>query len=509
MKRNVMAAIGFTGLGIVLTIMIISAINSNALSSLFAKDIGTKNPPVTLNSTVKAINDAYVAASNAVTPAVVSISVEMEVKASKSPLNDEFHEFFKFFGGPQGEDDQAPRRSEASGSGVIISSDGYIVTNNHVVENATEKGITVTTSDRKEYKKAKLIGRDPLTDLAVIKVEAENLTAVHFGEIEEVKVGEFVIAVGNPLGLNSTVTNGIISAIGRGQLNLGNKNRYSVENYIQTDAAINPGNSGGGLFSLDGSLIGINTAIATPTGSFVGYGFAIPVDLVKAVVQDLIDNGKINRGYLGVSIKTVNETDAKAVGLKKVQGVLVNDVLKKSPAEKAGIEKGDIILDIDGREVKTSNELQGRVVLHRVGDVLKLNIWRDGKTIEKSVKLEPKDGEEETAENSSGSGDDKDYDSAKPIKFDKLGFTVDNVNADMKKKFGVENGVYISKVERYSVASQQGLAPNGIIVKIDRKDVSSPDQLKKFINSKKEGDAFMLQVKYEDTYAIISLEIPS
>jgi len=221
-----------------------------------------------------------------------------------------FQRFPSFFG--FGDEDQGQgkekRKAQGFGSGVIISSNGYIVTNNHVVENAVKDGIKVTLNDKTEHD-AKLIGTDPATDLAVIKIDANGLTPAYLGNIDNVKIGDFVIAVGNPLGLTSTVTSGIISAIGRGPLGIKN-NEYSIENYIQTDAAINPGNSGGGLFDLSGSLVGINTAIATQTGGFMGYGFAIPIDIVKRVAQDLIDNGKVNRPWLGVLISNVDEITA-------------------------------------------------------------------------------------------------------------------------------------------------------------------------------------------------------
>ena len=316
--------------------------------------------------------------ATAILPTVVSISVIIENKSVPNPLKEQWKDFFKFFGEPYDGQDETPQKTEASGSGVFVSDDGYIVTNNHVVENATE--IHVTTEDRKEYK-AKLIGRDPQTDLALIKIEGHGFQPAYLGDISNVKVGEIVLAVGNPLGLNSTVTSGIISAIGRGGLDLysADKRKWAVENFIQTDAAINPGNSGGGLYSLEGALIGINTAIATRTGTYIGYGFAIPVDLVKSVILDLKEHGKVNRGYIGVEMKTIDEVEAKAVGLDKVQGVMVDNVLKDSPAQKAGIEAGDIILDIDGQPITSSNELQSKVVLHKVGNVLNLSIWQTEK----------------------------------------------------------------------------------------------------------------------------------
>jgi serine protease Do len=255
MKRTVVASIGLVSLGIIIGMLLIASFNPNLVSNLFADEkIGAGNPPVMMNDYAKSLNDAYVTASKAVIPTVVSIQVVMETKPANNSMQDDFRDFFKFFGEPFGGDDDGTRRAEAGGSGVFISEDGYIVTNNHVVEDATD--IKVTTSDQKDYT-AKLVGRDPLTDLAVIKIDGKGFPVVHFSNIEDVKVGEMVLAIGNPLGLNSTVTAGIVSAIGRGGLALmRDKEGYGVENFIQTDAAINPGNSGGGLFNLNGSLVG-------------------------------------------------------------------------------------------------------------------------------------------------------------------------------------------------------------------------------------------------------------
>src|SRR3989339_1971563 len=508
MKRRLFARTSLIGGGVLLSAILVLFVFSSIGTKLFADGptIGASKPPVVVSEQVKALNDAYVNVSNAVIPTVVSVSVVVENKDT-GQINEQFREFFKFFGQPFG-DNENPNfhKSEGSGSGVIISDDGYIVTNNHVVENATE--ITVTTNDKKEHK-AKLIGRDPLTDLAVIKIEGNNFQVAHFGDIENVKVGEMVIAVGNPLGLNSTVTGGIVSAIGRGGLALGNdRSGYSVENFIQTDAAINPGNSGGGLFNLEGSLVGINSAIATRTGTYIGYGFAIPIDLVKAVILDLIDDGKVNRGYIGVRIKTVDEIEAKSSGLDKVEGAMVHEVIKDQAADKAGLEMGDIILEIDGKVLKTSNELQNQIVLHRAGDVVDLTIWRDGKKIHKSVKLLARDEEKDDVKTVAGEEPKKDEESNKPITFDKLGFSIGPLTSEIKKNNDVSKGVLVTKVDRFGKAAERGLSPNGVIVKVDRKDVNSPEQLKKHIDSKKPGDAILLQLKYPDASRIVALEIP-
>jgi len=466
--------------------------------------IGADAAPVVPSEAAKAFNDALVAVSEAVKPTVVAISVVTKSQSMNQIPG--FEEFFKFFGFPEDEPRQE-RRGRGAGSGVIISEDGYIVTNNHVVEDAVEDGIKVITVDQKEFK-AKLIGRDPLTDLAVIKIEASGLKVAHFAKIEDVKIGEFVIAVGNPLGLNFTVTSGIVSAIGRGAMGL-RRDPYAVEYFIQTDAPINPGNSGGGLFDINGSLVGINSAIATQTGTYIGYGFAIPVDLVHSVVLDLIEDGKIDRGYVGVVISTVDEITARNVGLPDVQGVMVNDVLKDSPADKAGIEIGDVILELDGKQINTSNQLQSYIAQKRVGDKVKVTLWRDKKKINKTVTLERRKGDD-VAENESDdepSGKKGDTSSNEPVTFDKFGFSVTPLSSEQKKEFDVKNGVYISRVQRFSHAAERGLSPNGVIVKVDRKDLKTTGQLKDILESKQKGETVMFQVKYKERNQIVALEI--
>lgn len=501
MRRVVLEFFGISFAASLAIFVAVSALTSLDVTNLFAQDkIGADKPPIAATEQIKALNNAYVTVCDAVLPTVVSINIVIEEKQSNNPFMDEFR---RFFGDTPNYQNQP---SEGSGSGVIISDDGYIVTNNHVVESAKE--IKVKTYDKKEYK-AKLVGTDPLTDLALIKIEASGLPKAHLANIDDIKVGQIVFAVGNPLGLNSTVTNGIVSAIGRGELSLNrDKDGFSVENFIQTDAAINPGNSGGGLFNIEGSLVGINTAIATRTGTYIGYGFAIPVDIVRSVVYDLMDDGKINRGYIGVQIRSLDETTAKTLGLNSVDGVLVHDVIKGSPADKAGIEPGDVIMELNGKKVKTSNELQGQIVTHRAGDNVELSIWRENKMLTKSVKLEPKDGSDyASSEGIKGGNDDDERDDA-TVNFDKLGFAVEQLSKQIKESYNVDNGVLITRVGSASVAAKRGLAPNGIIIKADRKEVNSPKDLRKIINSKKSGDAVLLQIKYKDSNRFVAIEIP-
>ncbi|MFN5247306.1 MAG: Do family serine endopeptidase [Ignavibacteria bacterium] len=508
-KKPIVSAVLLIGIGIIFGVALVSTFNTGGIASAFAadKEIGAKQAPVTLSPQVQALNDAMTSASKSVNATVVNIKVVTESKVDNKQLRD----FFKFFGSPEdmpgGGEDGDMQKSEGAGSGVIISSDGYIITNNHVVEQAKDDGITVILSDRKEYK-AKLIGRDPLTDLAVIKVEASNLPVAHIGNSDEVVIGEMVIAVGNPLGLNSTVTSGIVSAIGRGALGL-NRDRYAVENFIQTDAAINPGNSGGGLFNLRGSLIGINSAIATRTGGYMGYGFAIPANLMKAVALDIIEDGKVDRGYIGISLRPVDEVSAKSLKLDKVAGALVDDIIKDSPAEKAGIEAGDVILELDGKPVNSSNDLQSLVAQRRAGDKVNLKIWRDGKSLSKSVVLKKRD-DATVASNEdgvTGSASKEDESTNGTVSFKDLGFTVAPLTEKVKTELNIEDGVLITKVEPYSHASERGLFPGFVIVKAEKQSISKTGQINKIIKDR-QGEVLKLQVKSKDGSRLIFLEIP-
>ncbi len=499
MKRSLFAAVALIGVGIVMGVVLITSFSTNAIEELFASDLdlGARQAPVQAPASVAQLNDQFVAVAGAVTKSVVSITVTTEnrrITMQRLP-----NDFFRFFG-PEGE--EAPEdldEGEAGGSGVVISSDGYVVTNNHVVERAKEGGIIVTTQDQKEYK-ARLVGRDSLTDLAVLKIDG-TFTPAHFAQREQIRVGEWVVAVGSPLGLKSTVTSGIVSAIGRGigivgtNGRMSQRNRYAVENFIQTDAAINPGNSGGGLFNLNGSLVGINTAIASNTGFYNGYGFAIPIDMVKSVALDLIDDGKIQRGYIGVEITSVDEASAKAVGLNTVSGVNVNKVVEGGAAEAAGIDVGDVILEVDGRAVKTSNDLQNEIVLRRAGNNVNLKIWRDGKAITKSVRLKALGGAKDVADNAGRAGDNQASSSAEPISFRDLGFTANTLTGELPEKFGTSDGVYVSKVERSGAVARRGMRQGTVILKADGKAVSSPSQLQKILSMKKPGDGILFIVK--------------
>ena len=501
MRKGILTSSAMLTLGLSLLIIVASNYNINDFNSIIAneKQLGAKDSPIVADDFLKKLDESYSKVSSSVLKSVVSIDVEVNYETQ---IPKGMEEFFKFFGEPNLEGEE--RRRMGSGSGVIITDDGYIVTNNHVIDNAIENGITVTINDKRKFK-AKLIGADPLTDLALIKIDADDLSPAHFASMEDVKVGNIVLAVGSPLGLNATVTSGIVSAISRGSLGLLGRGmeggNYSIENFIQTDAPINPGNSGGGLFNINGSLVGINTAIASQTGAYIGYGFAIPIDLVKSVISDLMEDGKVNRGYIGVQISPVDQKYAKALGLESVKGVLVNKVIPNSAAESAGLKDSDVILSVDSKEVNSPGELQNQIGLRRAGDKVKLGIWRDNELIFKDVTLKPRDGEDISSNENTN-------EEKTNLSFEKLGFEVESLTKDLKEKYEIEGGVLVTKVERYSEAQKSGLSVGTIIYKADKQKINSPKDLKTIINKMKEGDAFLLQVYIQDRSAIIAMEIP-
>ncbi len=465
--------------------------------------LGAERSPKKVNADLQAANNAFIMVAKEATPAVVSVVVTTKAKKrSGGDMND----FFKFFPDfrfrvPEGGDEQ----TQGAGSGVIVTQDGYILTNNHVVQEAADDGIEVVLNDSRRFK-AKLIGTDPLTDVGVIKIDAKNLPVAMLGNSDNVQVGEWAIAIGNPLGLSSTVTAGIVSYIGRQIGIIGDS--YGVENFIQTDAAINPGNSGGALVNIYGEVIGINTAIATTNARYQGYGFAIPINLAKQVAQDLIAHGKVERGYIGVQIQTVDETIAKANGLEKAQGVMVQDLVDGGAGKSAGIKAGDIILSVDGKEVNTANQLQSYVATKHPGEKVTLQVWRDEKKIEKVVTLKARSNDKISVSNDEdNNSEESDNATTSTATFEKLGFTVKKSNAETKKELG---DVTVTNVKMYSEAFNRGLRENTVIVEADKKAVSSVKDLEKIIQSKKAGDALMLRIKDANGASrFIAMQIPN
>ncbi len=378
--------------------------------------------------------------------------------------------FYNYFFGPQA---NSPHQ-EASGSGVIVRDNGYIVTNNHVIDKAIK--ISVILNNKKTYE-AKLIGKDPSTDLAILKIEAEHLPHVNFGNSDAVKVGEWVLAVGNPFNLNSTVTAGIVSAKGR-NINIlkGNsdKNIFPIESFIQTDAAVNPGNSGGALVNTNGELVGINTAIASNTGSYAGYSFAIPVNIVKKVCGDIIETGVVQRAFLGINIRDIDQPLADELKLEDNAGVYVGGVIDEGSAANAGIREGDIILSVGGVDVNNAPELQEQVGKYRPGEIVDLRVKRGSDQLAIPVTLKNADGN--TKKVSKEKSD---------IKIG-LGATFSEISKEEMKKLDLENGVKITSLSLGKLA-QVGVKKGFIITKVDDTPITSAEQLIELLETKKGG----------------------
>jgi len=507
-KKSVLAAIFLISLGIIFGGVLVSNLQHGVEFGLAGDrpaqvTLGASRAPVQADPDLQIASKAFVEVAKAVTPTVVSIIVRTAGKASSEDF-----EGFPFFFGPDFPKFEHPPR-QGTGSGVIVTQDGYVITNNHVVKDADEGGIEVTLSDKRRFQ-ASLVGTDPTTDLAVVKIDIDGLPVAALGNSDELEVGQWVLAIGNPLGLNSTVTAGIVSALGRGQLRIVERSNYGIENFIQTDAAINPGNSGGALVNLRGEVVGINTAIATTNARFQGYGFAIPVNLAKVVVHDLILYGKVSRGYIGVHISTIDATMADALGLRRAQGVLVNNVVSGSAADDAGIEAGDVILMVDGREVNAANELQTLIATHHPGDVVTLTVYRDGKSFDKSLTLGAREEPAITRRASDRTKEKAGPDRKAPesISFEKIGLTCRNLTSEEKKRYKAEAGVLVSDVKRYSEAHNRQLFKDDIILKADRKEIRSVGELQEIFNEHKPGDSVLLRVKTEETVRFVALQMP-
>ena len=437
------------------------------------------------------VSKAFSEIANEAIPAVVFIKVEKKVKVEASPF-DFFEEdpFFKHFFGPFFPFPRFPReyKQKGLGSGFIISHNGYILTNNHVVAGADK--IIVRLHDGREFK-AKIVGTDPNTDIALIKIDADNLPVLPLGDSDKLKVGELVMAIGNPFGLSYTVTVGVVSAKGRSNVGI-----TDYEDFIQTDAAINPGNSGGPLINMDGKAVGVNTAIFTKSGGYMGIGFAIPINMVKAIEKQLIEKGKVTRGYLGVMIQEMTPDLREQFGLKKNEGVLISDVIEGSPAQKAGLKRGDVVIEFNGKKVTDVSEFRNMVALTPPGTKVKIVVIRNGKRKEFEVVL----GDLNKATLTLSSR-------AKILK--KLGFNIHNLTPDLREQFGYTNekGVVITEVAPGSPADQAGLRPGMLIIEVNRIPVKNTREFFKALKkSKKTGKVLLLVYDGEYTrYVLLSL----
>jgi len=461
------------------------------------------------------LSEAFVNIADVVTPAVVRI----EVRKPGRTVDVSDNRLFRFFGPERQQREGTPPPEMSGGSGFIVSPDGYIVTNHHVV--AAAEQVRVFLHDRR-YFQARVIGSDPFTDVAVIKVDIDEIVPhLPFGDSESVAVGQWVLAVGNPgfgtgSQLDYTVTAGIVSARGRGLGILGrelfqqfgsdpdrqNLPGYAIEDFIQTDAVINPGNSGGPMVNLSGQVVGINSAIASPTGYYTGYGFAIPINLARRVMEDLINYGHVKRAMIGVVMNTVAPEDAELYGLPAVSGALVQGVAPGGPAERAGIRQGDVIVAVDGKSVGYSGQLQQRVMEYRPGDEVTLTVYRDRRPIEVDVQLgqapindlAPRVTEVTTTAH------------------ERLGIRVESLNPQAARdcEFQQAEGVVISDVLRGSAAAERGITPCLRIVQINQRAVTSPADVQRALEAVDAGQVVSLVVEQSDgTRRIVNVRMPA
>jgi len=445
----------------------------------------------------KELSSAFSAASKAAMPAVVSIKVEKAIETGPMAFgtpygyNDPFGLFDddllkKFFGDrmpqqQQQQQQQAPRKyyERGQGSGFIISKDGYILTNNHIVGDVDK--ITVELKDGRKFENAKLIGTDPDSEVALIKIDGDNFPVLPMGDSDKIEIGDWVIAIGNPFGLNETVTVGVISATGRSNVHIA-----AYEDFIQTDAAINPGNSGGPLVDLDGKVIGINTAIFSQSGGYMGIGFAIPINMARNIEKQLKNHGKVSRGYLGILGQDLTPDMAELLKLKSKQGVIVASVEKSSPADKAGLESHDVLLKMSGRKIESYDSFRNEVAMLAPDSVVTFLVLRDGKTRDITVTL----GERPTM---TAKGNlPKEQQQLQEA----MGIEVQDLTKDLADRFGyaLGEGVIVTRVASGSPAANAGIQPGDLIQSVNRKTVNTANDFEKAIAASK-GNKLLLLVK--------------
>lgn len=455
--------------------------------------------PQISEATVKAatdLSDAFVAVSDAVTPAVVRIQVR---RPRRSVVTQRERPLFDFRG-------RDPERGPApdlvgGGSGFLLSEDGYILTNNHVVEDASE--IMVFLSDRRAFE-AELVGRDPFTDVAVIKIDGDDFDFLSFGSSDDLRVGEWVVAVGNPgfgsgTRLDYTVTAGIISAMGRPLRLLQNELRkdgiqqnagFAIENFIQTDAVINPGNSGGPMVNLRGQVVGINSAIASETGFYQGYGFAIPINLARRIMEDLVEYGRVRRAFLGVQLGAIDEVSAEFYGLPSVSGVEIEAVTAGGPAGAAGVQGHDVVWAVNGEPVATQGQLQQNIASRRPGDRVTLTIYRDGSERNIEIRLGEVDLRESEPRVVSRP-------EARPEMNERLGIRVMDLDGNDAERLGYLNSdaAIIAQLEPNGAAARRGLLPQAKIVSINEKAVSGADDVREILGDVDPGEIVSIEVE--------------
>jgi serine protease Do len=476
-------------------ILVVLALVSFAGSAWAQQDRPT---PAQLHSLITEMSDVFESAANTVSDFVVPIYAEQVVRTSAQSSEDPFREFFgndffkRFFGVPS---QPQTRTVRSLGSGVIVSPDGHILTNNHVVAGANK--LTVFLRGKRRLP-AKVIGTDPLTDIAVIKIEAEGLPTAVLGDSDKVKVGEWVIAVGNPFALLRTVTHGIISATGRSSIGIS-----TYEDFIQTDAPINPGNSGGALADLDGHVVGINSAISSPSGGNVGLGFAIPINLARSIMDQLIAHGRVIRGFLGVTAQDIDPSLVGPLKLKNDNGALVSEVNPDTPAARAGLKTGDDIVEFNGKPVNSSRDLSSLAAETAPGTRVKIVLVRDGETLEVTATM---------AERPEAAGQ------AKPAKpgegrgptAEKLGLAVQTLTSDIAQQLGYagEKGVLITEVTPGGSADDSDLKAGDLIKEVNRVPVTSAQEFATVVRAAKSGQVLALLVQRGAQSFFVAVKVP-
>ena len=421
--------------------------------------------------------------ANKVIPAVVSIASTVMVR--DQAFSDEALPFGLFKEPPT-------RRQYGQGSGVIVTPDGFIITNNHVVADAVD--VEVILADRRQYK-GKVVATDPKTDVAVVKIHASNLPTATWGDSSHLAVGDFVLAIGNPLGLSRTVTFGIVSAVGRADVGVAD-----FEDFIQTDAPINPGNSGGALVNIQGELIGINTAIASPTGGSVGVGFAIPSNMARAAMQSLIKTGRVVRGFLGASTQDVSPPLGKIFRLPDVKGAIVTDVQLKGSAERAGLKRGDVVVRFDGRDVMDSGQLRNLVAQSPIGSKHRVDLIRDGKPYQADLIIQEAPRERAKKSQMASSA----VSTAHPL----AGVVFDDVTPPLARQMDlpVNNGVVVTDIEEGSLADTSGLQPGDVVLELNRQHVNSFLILQRLADPLKPTDLALLLVNRQGNVMYIPVQ---
>lgn len=447
------------------------------------------------------MDQAFVLVAQRVTPSVVTIHSEKVVSREMNMPNmpEEFRRFFNddLFGNHGG-----TQRAVGLGSGVIVGSDGIILTNNHVVSQADS--IQVTLSDRRTLD-AKVVGADPLSDLAVLRIDAKNLPTVTMGDSDALEVGQWVIAIGNPFSesLRHTVTAGIVSAKGRNSIT----SNGGFQDFIQTDAAINPGNSGGALVNLKGELIGLNTAIISQTGTYNGVGFAVPSNIAKRIMSQLLEHGKIVRGYLGILPQDMDSNLARGFGFDRPTGAIVSQVMPDTPAAKANIKVGDVITEVDGQKIVSAQDLRNKIGLLTPGKTVELKLLRNGKEMTTQVALaersEDVSGNSSTATGENGNGST----------IGQIGLNVGPLTNDYKSSLNVSEGVLVTNVQPGSPAARAGLGQGVVITQVNHKPVRNVQEFSNAIKEAKPGDVILLYGKFADSQGNVggnffALEVP-